>query len=127
MNILDENIMIDQRIALQTRGIAIHQIGFDVGRKGMKDEELIPFLHSLRDSSFFTRDRDFDERKFCHPRYCLVFLTIKRNDVAEFVRRVLHHTATDTKAKRMGSVLRVSYEGMRIWKRNADSAVYIRW
>jgi hypothetical protein len=53
MNILDENIPEDQRSQLLTWGISIHQVGFDVGRKGMKDEEIIPFLHTLRDTSFF--------------------------------------------------------------------------
>lgn len=38
-------------------------IGFDVGRKGMKDEAIIPFLHELRDTTFFTRDLGFYDRK----------------------------------------------------------------
>jgi hypothetical protein len=31
-------------------------LGVDVGRKGMQDEEIIPFWHTLRDTTFFTRD-----------------------------------------------------------------------
>ncbi len=89
MNILDENIREEERLALRKRGIVIHQIGVEVGRKGMQDEEIIPFLHTLRGTTFFTLDRDFDEREFCHPRYCFVFLAVKRNRVAEFVRRIL--------------------------------------
>ena len=63
MNILDENVPEDQRSLLQTWGIPIRQIGFDVGRKGMKDEAIIPFLHELRDTTFFTRDLGFYGRK----------------------------------------------------------------
>lgn len=127
MNVLDENILADQRVSLQKHGRVTHQIGFDLGRKGMKDEEIIPFLHSKRNTTFFTRDRDFDERKYCHPRYCLVYLAVNRKDVAEFAMRVLQHSELDTQAKRMDAVIRVSYEGMRIWRRNASSAKYIRW
>lgn len=127
MNVLDENILAEQRKSLSRRGVAAQQIGVDVGRKGMKDEEIIPFLHSRRYTTFFTRDRDFDERKYCHHRYCLVYLAVHRNDVAEFVGRVLKHSELSTRAKRMGAVIRVSYEGMRIWRRNALRAKYIRW
>jgi hypothetical protein len=35
MNILDENAPEDQRGLLQSWRIPIHQVGFDVGRKGM--------------------------------------------------------------------------------------------
>lgn len=58
MNLLDENVPADQRSQLVTWGIPIHQIGIGVGRKGMKDDEIIPFLHTLRDTTFFTRDLD---------------------------------------------------------------------
>jgi hypothetical protein len=59
MNILDENILSDQRQMLQIRRIAVHQIGDDIGRKGMQDEEIIPLLHQLTHPTFFTRDGDF--------------------------------------------------------------------
>jgi len=119
MNILDENIPEDQRSQLLTWGVSVHQVGFDVGRKGMKDEEIIPFLHSLRDPSFFTRDLGFYERKLLHSRYCLVCLAIEKDEVAIFVRRVLSHAEFDTKAKRMGTVIRVSHSGFSLWRLKA--------
>jgi len=54
MNILDENIPAGQRSQLLTWDISIHQVGIDIGRKRMKDEEIIPLLHTLRDTTFFT-------------------------------------------------------------------------
>jgi hypothetical protein len=54
MNLLDENVREDQRSLLRTWGLPIQQIGSDVGRKGMKDEEIIPLLHTLRDVTFFS-------------------------------------------------------------------------
>ena len=127
MNILDENIPEDQRSQLLTWGISVHQIGSDVGRKGMKDEEIIPFLHTLRDTSFFTRDLGFYERKLSHPRYCLVCLAIEKDEVAIFVRRVLSHAELDTKAKRMSTVIRVSHSGFSLWRLKAQKEVYITW
>lgn len=53
MNILDENIREDQRGLLRSWGIPIRQIGVDVGRKGLRDSEIIPLLHQFRDTSFF--------------------------------------------------------------------------
>lgn len=44
MNILDENILQDQRELLLNWQIPFRQIGYEVGRKGMKDDEIIPFL-----------------------------------------------------------------------------------
>ncbi|MBM4466123.1 MAG: hypothetical protein FJ014_11320 [Chloroflexi bacterium] len=127
MNILDENVREDQRGLLQRWGIPVHQLGVDVGRKGMKDEEIIPFLHTLRDTTFFTRDMGFYDRKLCHARYCLVCLAVGKEEVAVFVRRVLRHPEVDTKAKRMGAVIRVSHAGFSIWRRNVTKEAYINW
>lgn len=127
MNLLDENIREDQRGLLQRWGIPVHQLGADVGRKGMKDEEIIPFLHTLRDTTFFTRDMGFYDRKMCHPRYCLVCLAVGKEEVAVFVRRALRHPEVNTKAKRMGAVIRVSHVGFSIWRRNATKEAYINW
>ena len=40
MNILDENIREDQRQRLRGWRMTAHQIGWDIGRKGMKDKRL---------------------------------------------------------------------------------------
>jgi len=106
MNVLDENIREDQRALLQRWGIPVHQIGADIGRKGMQDEEIIPFLHTLREATFFTRDLGFNDRKLCHPNYCLVCLAVGKDEVAVFVRRILQHPQIDSKAKRMGTVIK---------------------
>ena len=91
MNILDENILKSQRQTLQSWRISIRQIGYDVGRKGMKDDEIIPFLHSLRRPTFFTRDLGFYDRSLCHAQYCLVCMAVGKYEAATFVRRLLRH------------------------------------
>lgn len=53
MNILDENIVDDQRQLWRSWRISIRQIGVDIGRAGMKDEEIITLLHGLNRPTFF--------------------------------------------------------------------------
>ncbi len=48
MIVLDENILEDQRQLLLKWNVPIRQIGYEVGRKGMKDDEIIPFEHGRR-------------------------------------------------------------------------------
>jgi len=47
MNILDENIIASQRQRLRSWRIPVRQIGVDIARKGLQDEEILPFFHHL--------------------------------------------------------------------------------
>ena len=91
MNILDENISKSQRQRLRSWRIPVRQIGHDIARKGLQDEEILPFLHHLRQPIFFTRDLGFYRREVCHRRYGLVCLAVTPEEVAIFVRRVLRY------------------------------------
>jgi len=127
VNILDENILASQRQILRSQRVPVRQIGYDVGRKGMKDNEIIPFLRSLRRPTFFTRDMGFYERDLCHARYCLVCMAVRRNEAAAFVRRLLRHPEFDTQAKRMGTVIRVSRGRLRVWRLYAEQEIALSW
>ncbi len=61
MLVLDENIIESQAQLLRGWRFSPRQIGVDVGRQGMKDDEVIPLLHSLHQPTFFTRDLQFYE------------------------------------------------------------------
>jgi hypothetical protein len=89
MNILDENIPKPQRELLEGRRISVRQVGVNIGRKGMLDEEIVRLLQGLRQPTFFTRDSDFHKRSLCHAAYCLAFLAVERSEVALFVRAPL--------------------------------------
>lgn len=127
MNILDENIPASQRQRLENWRIRTRQIGLNVGRGGMQDDEIISSLRQLRRSTFFTRDDDFFDRQLCHARYCLVYLAVEMEEVAPFMRRVLNHPRFDTQAKRMGAVLRVSNAGISIWRLHIADEEIIGW
>ena len=78
MNILDENIPSNQRQLLERWRIRVRQIGFDMGRRGLKDDEIIPFLRRQCRPTFFTRDEDFYNRRLCHANYGLVYLAVDK-------------------------------------------------
>ena len=44
MNILDENIIDSQRQRLRHWRIAVRHMGYDVGRQGMKDYEILELI-----------------------------------------------------------------------------------
>lgn len=127
MILLDENILESQRELLHRRRIRAQQIGVDVARKGFDDEEIVSLLVHGRRPTFFTRDLGFFQRELCHRRYCIVCLAVHREEVAYVVRRLLRRPELDTAAKRLGSVLRVSSAGIRVWRLHADAETFLSW
>jgi hypothetical protein len=127
MNILDENIIASQRQRLRSWRILARQIGVDIARKGLQDEEIIRFLHHLRRPTFFTRDRGFYRREVCHRQYGIVSLEVAPEEVAIFVRRVLRHPRLNTQAKRMGTVVRASRRGLGLWRPHAEEEEVLLW
>ncbi len=124
MIILDEHIPPSQRHLLHSWRMSVRQIGYDIGRKGLQDEEIIPFLRNLRHPTFFTLDFGFYERRLCHARYCLVYMSVRQHEVAAFARRLLRHPEFDTQAKRMGTVMRVSHASLSVWRLHAQEASF---
>lgn len=127
MNILDENIPENQRQLLRSWRIPMRQIGYLVGRQGLKDSEIIPLLLQLRRATFFSLDSDFYKRDLCHGKYCLVSMDVRKQDAAVFVRRFLQHPQFDTAAKRMGLVARVSPPGLAVWRSKAAYETPVDW
>lgn len=127
MNLLDENIPRRQRLNLASWRIRFREIGEDVGHSGIKDGEIIPLLHSLTPVTFFTLDDDFYKRHLCHAGYCLVYLDIEGNEVADTVRRFLHHSSFDTLAKRMGRVVRITNTRVRVWQLHSEREQEFTW
>jgi len=127
VNILDENIIENQCKLLQSWRIPFRQIGFGIGRQGMKDKEIIPLLHRLRRPTFFTRDEDFYDRNLCHKEYCLIYLAVRKDEVAVFIRRLLRHHLFNTAAKRMSSVICVSHVGLSVWRFHEETSCRYGW
>jgi hypothetical protein len=103
------------------------QIGVDLGRKGLKDNEIVVLLRQHRNITFVTRDADFCLPVLRHPAYCLVMTNVGQNEVAAFVRRFLRHPEFDTQAKRMGKVVRASHAALVVWRPKAQSESHVEW
>ena len=127
MNILDENISEHQRQLLRSWRVPAAMIGVDLSRKGIQDEQIIPLLHSLNKSTFFTRDKGFYRRDLCHSNYCLVCLEVHRAEVALFVRRFLRHPGFRARAQRMGKVVRMSSAGIQFWRLSDPRESALSW
>ena len=127
MIILDENIPRNQRELLISWRISIRQIGYDTGRKGIQDDEIIPLLHQLRRPSFFTRDADFFNRQLCHQGYCLVYLDVDKYEAALFIRRILRHPELNTQVKRMGTVIRIAHKGISYYRLHTSELTVLDW
>jgi hypothetical protein len=128
MNILDENIVHSQRQQLEEWKVHFRQIGFAVGRSGMKDQEqVIPLLHSLRRPTLFTSDRDFYRFDLRHSSYCLVYLDVPADETAEYIRRFLRHKSFRTQSRRLGKVLRLRHSGLSYWQTGDDAEHALSW
>lgn len=127
MNVLDENILESQRQLLRSWRVPVRQIGHELGRKGMADEEIIPFLLKLPRPTLFTRDRGFYGSSNCHSRYCLVCLAVGQYEVAHFIRRVLRHREFDAQTKRLGAVIRVMDTGLAFCRLGIEGERRLGW
>ena len=127
MNLLDENFPADQVPLLNEWRIPFRQMGRDVACRGIGDDDILPLLHRFRRVTFFTLDKDFFRPWLCHRAYCLVWLDVRADDAADYVRRFLRHPRFDTQAHRMGVGARAHHDGILFWPRGQAKLLYKNW
>lgn len=127
MNVLDENFPEDQRPRLKEWHIPFRQVGREIARFGVQDPDVIRLLHRRRGVTLFTQDEDFFDAELCHGGYCLVWLDVRVDDAAFFLRRFLNHPRFRTNAVRMGIVARVHPHGIHFWQRNHAKLQHAIW
>ncbi len=128
MNVLDENIVREERERLQSWKIHFRLIADDLGQRGMKDRnEIIPLLHHLRLPTFFTRDQDFYQRDLRHDGYCLVFLDVAHDEAAQHIRRFLRLASFRSRTQRMGKVIRGRRGGLSYWQVGSERQGMTSW
>jgi hypothetical protein len=123
MIVLDENFTESQCQLLRGWRMRPRQIGRDLGRAGMKDEEIPVLLRSLDAPTFFTRDLGSFRRDACHSRYCIVCLEVGEGEAALFVRKVLRHPALNSSARRQGMIVRASHVGLSLRSLGSEAAL----
>jgi hypothetical protein len=128
MILLDENIPEDQCRRLRALRIRFRQIGQDMGRQGMKDDQhIIPLLHELVGVTFVTRDLGFFDRRLRHKGYCLACFAVESGATADLIRQFLRDPRFRTKKKRMGKVLWIGPATVRIWSDGQEREQTISW
>jgi len=127
MNILDENIVFEQRAILSRWRIPFRQIGYELSKQGIKDPQIIPLLLRLKQPMFFTRDFDYFKVELCHSGYCLVWLNVRPDEAAAFIRRFLRHNHFRTHGQRLGKVVRVHADGIEYWQLGQRRRTEMGW
>lgn len=128
MIVLDRNIPRDHVAALRSWRLRFEQIGFEVGRAEWDDQQqIIPYLHGLKQSTFFTRDGGFFRPHLRHSNYCLVVIDENERETANFIRRFLRHPKFKTKAQRCGKVMRLSPRMISWWEIGVGQQKTMLW
>lgn len=127
MLLLDENMPAGQRLLLREWRIHFRVVGIEVGRRGTKDENLIPALHGLPQATFFSLDRFFFRPELLHRSYCVVWLDVMDDQAATFIRPFLKHPAFDTRAKRLGKGVRVHMDGLHFRQTGNLALQSVHW
>ena len=127
MILLDENFPDQQRQLLLRARWAVRQVGFEWGRKGIPDDEIIHALRRARRTTFFTADSDFWQRTYCHADYCLAYLDVPRAELAKYTVRFLRHPAFRTFVQRQGRIVRLQPTGIVSWLRHASRETHLPW
>ena len=102
-------------------------IRLDLLDLGIQDDEIIFLLNQLRSVTFFTRDDDFHQNRFCHSNSCIVLLDVPGSQVAELIRKFLKHKAFRTQAQRMGAVVRISRQNIHLRRIGKSVEETIHW
>jgi len=110
--VLDENISAAEEAKLTGWGVRCRTIGVHVASKGDDDADILTTLLTLKQPTFISHDQDFWDQSRQHSRYCLVWLDTEETEQAQFIRAFLRHPEFNTRAKRLGKVVRVHPDGL---------------
>ncbi len=128
MIILDHNVPEDQAEQLRRWRIHFRQIGFEIGRPEWDDQqEILRYLHTAKQVTFFTRDLGFFRRRLGHSNHCLVVMTVPVLETALYIRRLLRHPIFETRAKRNGKVVKVSTGKIVWWQARQERLISLPW
>jgi hypothetical protein len=126
--VLDHNIPRDQAEKLRHDRVHFRQIGYDVGRPEWGDQqELLRYLHRVRQPTLFTRDQGFLRRRHAHKNGCIVVIISLPKETALLIRRFLRHPQFRTKARRLGKVVELTVSEITWWEVNRINRQSLIW
>jgi hypothetical protein len=96
----------------------------------IKDEAIPTVLRNVRQPTFVTTNvDDFWRRIPAHSRYSIVCVALpneRLHELSPLLRQLLRLPEFNTKAKRMGKVIRVSPSQLQYYERQGDHITHIR-
>jgi hypothetical protein len=123
--LLDENIVEEQRAKVRAWKTSTRQLGYEIGRKGLKDYEVIPILQRIRNATFLTSDRY--KPNLWHKKYCLVWFDVHPEQFAVYARMFLSHKYFKVQRNRMGTIIRVQAIGMNVIAGKNIAERFVPW
>jgi hypothetical protein len=96
----------------------------------IKDDRIPELLRRLKQPTFITIDVGFWKRKWCDPRYCLIYFALtdaQQHRIPPLLRRLLRLPEFKTKAARMGKVVRVSMSHIDYWQWGDERVHRLGW
>ena len=108
--VLDEHLAHEVVTESLKSWITVEQIGFELKRKGLSDEEVIRLLRRLKRRTLVTLDKGFYAPKLCDRNYCLVYFDVtmaRQSGIPLLLRRLFRLPGFRTIRERMGKVVRV--------------------
>jgi hypothetical protein len=113
------------------RFVTAQQIGVELSQaKGLSDEQIIPFLRSLKRRTFVTIDDWFYKLRLCDNAYCLIYfhLTMEQQvQIPSLLRRLFKIEGFRTVRERMGKVVHVGHEAIRYYQRGLPGEQRLNW
>jgi hypothetical protein len=94
------------------------------------DDRVPEILATLKQPTFVTIDHDFWQRRWCHPKYCIVYFALSDDQqelLPGLLRRLWRRPEFRTRAGRMGKVMRVALTGIAFWQFQAPALQRIPW
>jgi hypothetical protein len=94
------------------------------------DDRIPEVLCTLRQPTLLTIDRDFWDRRFCHPGYCILYFHLpdeRRDQLPGLLRALPALEEFRTRARRMGKVARVGRAGVDFWAASQPDLQTVPW
>lgn len=126
-HIFDENFAVPIMELIRNKLSSVSQVGKDWGQSGWKDhDQIIPHLHGSQ-ATFHTLDSDFYDWRLCHKDYGLVYYDVPEAEILEWILKFLNHHAFNTRATRMGKVIKVLPAHLSYWALKDHQFRLIQW
>lgn len=126
-HIFDENFSAPLMEIIRKKISSVAQVGKDWGQSGWKDrDQIIPHLHDSR-ATFHTLDSGFYDWRLCHRDYSLVYYDVPEADTIEWIIKFVNHRSFNTRAKRMGKVIKVNPLQITYWELKDHQYQAVQW